>query len=150
MSTHISAAEFAILTGKPKRSKYHAKRCVVSTDGVIYEAAVAKQHGITGERFDSKAEASRWLWLRLHEKEGLIHGLERQPVYVLHGLDGSVVCQYAADFRYQQVAWTSEAPGGRADYEVVEDVKGVRTAAYVLKKKLVEAEYGVTIREIKR
>ncbi len=45
---------------------------------------------------------------------------------------------YKADFRYEVTA-TGE--------RVIEDVKGVRTAVYRLKKKLVKALYGIEIIE---
>jgi hypothetical protein len=45
---------------------------------------------------------------------------------------------YVADFRYRDV---------RADAWVVEDVKGVKTALYKLKKKIVEADRRITIVE---
>ena len=48
------------------------------------------------------------------------------------------VGRYVADFRYTM-------PNG---VMVVEDVKGVRTPIYRLKKKMVEALYGITVVEI--
>jgi hypothetical protein len=140
VTTTISAAEYAILTGTPKRSKFNAKQVIVTEDGVLYDAKAAKANGITGRRFDSKAEGARYVHLRLLEKGGYIRDLECQPKFDLHGCDGSRVAGYRGDFAYMDTA-TGE--------RVLEDVKGMTTPLYRLKKKLVESQYGVTIREIR-
>ena len=94
---------------------------------------------LDGYRFDSRAEARRYQDLKLMEKAGEIAGLEFQPKYP--GLvNGKHICDYYADFRYFDYA-----AGGY----IVEDVKGVRTDVFILKKKLVEAIYGIKIREVK-
>ena len=93
-------------------------------------------------RFHSKSEAYRYIVLKEKQQRGEISGLELQPEYKLWVLDkgGTEICvgKYLADFRY--------TIGGR---EVVEDVKGVRTPMYRLKKKIVEARYGIKIVEVK-
>jgi hypothetical protein len=135
MSAHLSEAAYASLTGSQvpaKRSKYHAVRVIVTESGELYEAKSAK------------AEARRYLDLRLLERGGYIRDLECQPRFNLHGLDGSVVCKYLADFRYRDV---------ETGAEIVEDTKGgpaTVTPVYALKIKLLKAEYGVTVREIGR
>jgi hypothetical protein len=147
MSAHLSEAAYASLTGSQvpaKRSKYHAERVIVTESGELYEAKSAKANGITGRAFASKAEARRYLDLRLLERGGYIRDLECQPRFNLHGLDGSVVCKYLADFRYRDV---------ETGAEIVEDTKGgpaTVTPVYALKIKLLKAEYGVTVREIGR
>ena len=56
------------------------------------------------------------------------------------GLDrGVCVGHYIADFRYR------EGPRGILR---IEDVKGVKTAVYKLKKRMVEAQYGIQITEV--
>lgn len=125
------------ITAKLRVSKYRAVPTVV--DGV---------------RFASKREAARYQELKLLERAGKIEDLELQPEFAIHvpimtgTVKGAVksvpvrsvpVAVYRADFAY--VDWYS---GGR----VVEDVKGVRTPVYRLKKKLVEAQYGVRIHEV--
>jgi len=93
---------------------------------------------VDGIRFASKREARRYGELRLLERAGEIASLELQPTFPCV-VSGAKVCTYIADFAY-----TSEA-GKR----VVEDVKGVKTPVYRLKKKLVEAIYqNVTIVEV--
>jgi Protein of unknown function (DUF1064) len=96
-----------------------------------------------GIRFASKAEARRYEELVLLARAGAIRELERQPAFPIRvtGRDHKVriVCVYVADFMYRD---------GTAGILTVEDVKGVRTPVYKLKKKLVEAQYGIEITEI--
>lgn len=95
---------------------------------------------VNGIRFDSKKEAERYEQLLLLERVGQITGLELHPRYALYALaqDGTVtkVADYIPDFRYVE--------NGRT---VVEDVKGVRTPVYRLKKRWMLAQYGITILE---
>lgn len=98
---------------------------------------------IDGQRFDSKKESVRWGWLRMRERIGEIRELRLQvrfPIHMVNLITGEITdCgAWLADFVYQDVA---------SGAMVVEDVKGFRTAAYRLKKKLVEAQYGITVRE---
>lgn len=110
-----------------KHSKYNAIKTVV--DGVM---------------FDSKREAQRYGELKLLEKAGEISRLHLQPVFVLgvtpRDAPGKTILvgKYRADFAYTT----------KNGDVVVEDVKGVKTAVYCLKKRLVEALYGIMITEI--
>lgn len=114
------------------RSKYHAKPTIV--DGI---------------RFASKAEARRYQELKMLEKAGRIRNLKLQPklplVFYPAGASRRVVNvgSYIADFWYLAVDGGVERP-------VLEDVKGVKTPVYRLKKKMVEAIYGITITEVMR
>jgi hypothetical protein len=108
------------------RSKYNAVKTTV--DGIV---------------FASKAEAGRYSYLKALERAGVIQGLRLQPIYPIAptcwDLVGRHVCNYVADFQYY-----------RKDGElVIEDVKGMKTPVYRLKKKLVEAIYGITITEVR-
>ena len=87
--------------------------------------------------FGSKAEAARYGELKLQERVGLISQLEVHQRFELH-VSGKRVAIYIADFTY----WD------QALHRVVEDVKGVRTPLYKLKKKMLLAEYGIEIREV--
>lgn len=99
-----------------------------------YRAIKTEVDGIT---FDSKREAARYMELVLLERAGEISRLELQPKYDCV-VNGKKICTYKADFRYFD-----------ANGSVVEDVKGMKTPVYRLKKKLVEALYpGVTIQEV--
>lgn len=106
------------------RSKYHAKKTVVD--------------GIT---FDSRREADRYLVLKSMEEDGCIEDLRRQVRYELvpaFDVDGKHYRPvfYVADFVYRENG-----------HEVIEDVKGVVTDVYRLKRKLVAYRYGMNIRE---
>lgn len=96
-----------------------------------------------GNRYSSRAEARRGVELDLLERAGEIRNLRRQQRYplVVKGKDGQDVkiCTYVCDFQYHDVA-TGE--------EVTEDVKGQRTREYIIKRRLMLACYGITIREV--
>ena len=106
-----------------------------------------------GHWFASKREAARYQELLLLEKAGEITDIELQPRFplctlapgngrqsdVFNGPSEVQVAVYVADFRYVD---------RQARDIVVEDVKGVRTAVYRLKKRFVEAQYGITISEV--
>lgn len=106
-------------------SKYHARPTIV--DGI---------------RFDSQAEARRYGELKLLEQAGKIAWLEVHPRFEL--LSSTVTMQgqrlpavhYEADFSYYE-------RGGR----VIEDVKGVQTPVFRLKRRLFLGRYqGVELR----
>lgn len=111
-----------------KSSKYHAVR--VTCDG---------------QRFDSRKEARRYAELQMLEQAGEISDLQRQVKFVLIPAQrdpetNRVIereCAYLADFTYRE----------NGKY-VVEDVKGVRTDVYIIKRKLMLHRYGIRIREV--
>lgn len=125
-----------------KRSKYGNRKTVVN-----------------GIEFDSQKEARRYQELRLLEQIGKISNLRLQVKYVLiptqraasfevyksgpqkgQRKPGKVLeneCAYIADFVYTQDG-----------SEVVEDAKGMRTAVYRIKRKLMLERYGIQIREV--
>lgn len=112
------------------KNKYNARKAIVD--------------GIT---FDSKREAARYKELKLLERCGKIDCLDLQPRFVLQESfkhDGKTIrkIEYVADFEYFDIAirkW------------VVEDVKGMKTDVYRLKRKLFLARYGkdVEFREVR-
>lgn len=94
---------------------------------------------VDGMHFDSKREAARWQELRLLERAGEISDLRRQVRYELvPKMPGERPVDYIADFVYR----------GKDGNEVVEDVKGVRTPVYVIKRKLMLWRHGIRIREV--
>lgn len=115
--------------------KYHAKKTIV--DGI---------------KFDSKAEAQRYIFLKALEQKGTISDLKRQVPFLLipalnlkkpHRKNGRLVYQerkvtYVADFVYQKDGET-----------IVEDVKGVKTPEYIIKRKLMLQKYGIEIQEVR-
>ncbi|WP_316057616.1 DUF1064 domain-containing protein [Finegoldia magna] len=92
----------------------------------------AKKIKIDGHTFDSKREAERYCELKLFFKAGLIRNLELQPRFLLQDefFDKNEVkhkkIEYVADFLYID-------NNGKA---IVEDVKGVLTDVYKIKKKM--------------
>lgn len=122
------------------KNKYHAKSCIIN-----------------GMSFDSKKEAKRYRELLLLEKAGVIHNLQRQVkyeiipaqyrVYKRYGKNGRTLkdgkkllehnCIYIADFVYEMDGNT-----------IVEDAKGVRTADYIIKRKLMLYVHGIGIKEV--
>lgn len=94
---------------------------------------------VDGIRFDSKAEAKRWQQLKLLERANEITALKRQQHFPIV-INGQKVCTYIADFTYSDL---------RAGRDVIEDVKGMATEGYRLKKKLMKAVHGVEISEVR-
>jgi len=95
----------------------------------------AKRTTVDGITFASKKEAARYCDLKLMQHAGLIDDLELQPRFDLL-VNSQKVCTYVADFIYTF--------GGKT---VVEDVKGMKTPVYNLKKKLMKACYGIDVLE---
>lgn len=102
----------------------------------------------TDGTFDSLKEARRWQELKLLQRDGEIKDLERQRKFLLIPAlkysDGSTqrASYYIADFVYWEKA-------GDWQYRmIVEDVKGIRTDVYKLKKKLMYWQHGIRIREV--
>lgn len=104
-------------------------------------------------KFDSKAEANRYIELKMLEKAGKISNLELQPKFILQekyiNNKGEKVraITYKADFSYIE---KTEILNCRVNKDrlqnvleqiVVEDVKGVETKEFKLKKKLLEYKY---------
>lgn len=108
------------------RSKYHSRR--ITRDGITY---------------DSVKEFSRHQELLLLERAGAIQGLQRQVKFELipsQRYGGNVIerpVRYIADFVYQE--------DGKL---VVEDVKGMKTKDYILKRKMMLYLCGIRIREV--
>ncbi len=98
----------------------------------------AKRTTLDGITFDSKKEARRYTELKVLEHVRSIENLQLQPGFPVN-INGHHICDYRADFMY----WCNTTR-----IVVVEDVKGMRTPVYKLKKKMVEALYGFTITEV--
>ena len=108
-------------------SKYHSRK-------------IKNRYG----EFDSKAEFERYLILLDMQKCGEISELTWQVVYVLIPPQKCITrpneraCKYLADFRYIKDGKT-----------IVEDVKGIRTKDYIIKRKLMLYIHGIEIVEVK-
>lgn len=145
--------------GQRQGARWH----VVDADRrALYTRELAQQHGITGELFQSKKEAKVYIARLEQQANKVIRNLRRgkKERIQLHttNADGLKVkvTSYEPDFLYEEQIGR---PGGdEAIAEafgevpvlwtpVVEDVKGWRQDIYKLKKRWVEAEYGIVIRE---
>ncbi|MFC1959135.1 DUF1064 domain-containing protein [Chloroflexota bacterium] len=89
-----------------------------------------------GYTFDSKAEYQRYLVLKLWQEQGVIQDLQVHPRYeLLPAFTDSAGerhrgISYVADFAYQENT-----------QQIVEDVKGVETQVFKIKKKLLLHRY---------
>lgn len=94
-----------------------------------------KKTVIDGIKFDSKAEGNRYMELKLLQRANKIQNLELQPKFLLQESfkkNGKTIrkLEYIADFKYIE--------NGQV---VIEDVKGVETKEFKIKKKLFEYKY---------
>ena len=97
---------------------------------------------LDGEWFDSMREAARWSELRLMERVGEIRELRRQVPFELipqQTIKGHKVrpIRYIADFVYID----------KNGSQVVEDVKGMLTQVYRLKRRMLIWLYGIEVKE---
>lgn len=98
---------------------------------------------LDGMVFDSQKEARRWTRLKIFERAGGITGLRRQVAFDLIPSQKGVIrterpVKYVADFVYFD----------RSGCMIVEDVKGVKTRDYVIKRKLMKYVNGIEIMEV--
>jgi hypothetical protein len=93
----------------------------------------------------SKKQAWRWLELLAMEKRGEIINLRREVDFPIV-IRGIKVCTYRADHVYEWLV--TRTPDCSRWCGIVEDVKGVRTPMYELKKKLMKAVLGIDILEV--
>ena len=92
---------------------------------------------IDGIKFDSKREATYFLYLQDLEKRGTIKNLQLQTKMPFK-IDGKTIFTYKPDFEYD------DAFG----HHII-DVKGVETTVFRLKKKLIQAQYKCEIEIVK-
>lgn len=98
---------------------------------------------VDGIKFDSVKESRRYRQLRLLEKSGKIRNLQLQVPFELqekYTINDKKVraIKYVADFVYID-------QDGKTH---VEDVKGIRTDVYKMKKKMFEYRYAIEIEEV--
>ncbi len=113
-----------------------------------------KKITVAGEKFDSMKEYNRYCELKMLERSGIITDLKRQVKYILIPAQyepdiigarggrkkGKLLereCAYLADFVYKENG-----------LEVVEDTKGVKTADYIIKRKLMLHKHNIKIKEL--
>ena len=94
---------------------------------------------VDGITFDSKLEAKRYQELMLMQKAGLISELVLQEAFiVIPKQQGERATIYKADFSYRD----------ENGQKIVEDSKGMRTADYVIKRKLMLFVHHIKISEV--
>ncbi len=113
------------LLNEKKKSKYKANK--IEVDGI---------------KFDSEKEAKRYTELKMLEKAGIITELQLQVPFVLQDafeVNGEKIkaIKYIADFTY----WENNEL-------VIEDVKGMKTPVYSMKKKMFMYRYKKHIKEV--
>ena len=124
----------------------------------------AKKTEVDGITFDSMKEAKRYQELKILEAAGQIKDLRLQVPYELipamrepdtvgkrgGKIKGKLIERaviYKADFVYLEKLDIPFSDQEKWE-EVVEDVKGMRTKEYILKRKLMLYRYGIRIREV--
>lgn len=143
-------------TANGKRNKFRNFKVYETPDG---RSVGDDYEGPKAKVADSRKEYARRLQLLTELRAGRIQALEFQKTFILHGLDGSIVCRFVVDAVYV-----------KAGKRIAEDVKPMRkvkdkaggwrrhpsgefvlkpfaTPAYFLKKKMMKAEYGIEIQE---
>jgi hypothetical protein len=80
--------------------------------------------------FHSRRECERYRVLRADLRAGIISNLKLQPRFPLI-VNGEKICEYVADFSYLDLQ----------GHPIIEDVKGARTALFIVKSKLFHAIY---------
>ena len=118
-----------ILMQQARETKYRSQK--ITVDGIT---------------FDSVKEANRYQELRMLERAGEIRDLQRQVPFVViptqRDENGKLIekeVRYVADFTYIEKGKLTRT---------VEDVKGMRTREYVLKRKMLLWRLGIRIREV--
>jgi hypothetical protein len=101
----------------------------------VKEKRKSKYGNVVAGGYDSSKEARRAQELELLQKAGEINNLRHHTVFDLV-VNGVIIGKYESDFDYYN-----------PHAYVVEDVKGVRTDVYKLKKKLLKAIHGIEIVE---
>ena len=98
-----------------------------------------------GTKFDSLAELNRWGHLKMLQRGGYISDLRRQVVFEMvpsvkfaGAARARPAIRYIADFVYLEKG-----------IEVIEDVKGVETPEFMIKRHLMKALLGREVRVIK-
>jgi hypothetical protein len=95
----------------------------------------AQRTEVDGILFASKREAQRYGVLKLMQAAQEIRSLELQPSYSIVIKD-KTVCKVNLDFRYINC---------KTGKEVIEDSKGFDNPLSSLKRKLVNAQYGIEV-----
>lgn len=131
----MSEEEYSALIHRKAIASYAAP------EGVKPSKYGNKKVVIDGITFDSKKEGERYRQLKMLERAGKVSNLALQPSFELApavSMDGKLKkpLRYIADFSYIE--------NGKI---VTEDVKGMKTDVYIIKKHLMKHLYGIDILE---
>ena len=115
----------------------------------------SKKIKVGGMVFDSQKEYRRWCELKLLERAGKISKLKRQVPFELVPPQYETVERYGKSGRLKDgkrcaersVVYVADFVYMHDGKQVVEDAKGVRTADYVIKRKLMLYLKGIKILE---
>ncbi len=110
--------------------------------GAAQKAAKRNKYGaVRTNGYASKREAARAAELKLLERAGKIKMLREQIKFILiPKQEGERECSYIVDFAYAE-------PASGTWFAVFEDCKGMKTAVYRIKRKLMLHVHGIRIRE---
>lgn len=128
---------------KPMKLTGHMLKPVPRVPGAKY--GNKKVTAADGTKFDSLAEFHRWTHLNMLQRGGHISDLRRQVVFEMvpsvkfaGAARARPAIRYIADFVYQENG-----------IEVIEDVKGVETTEFKLKRHLMKALLGLEVKVVK-
>lgn len=117
-----------------------------------YHSRKVKKDGMT---FDSIKEYSRWCDLVKLERAGKIFDLKRQVRFTLIPTQREFCCEIGKNGRFKKGKVLERSVVYVADFTymqdgkyIVEDVKGVKTDVYIIKRKLMLKEFGIRIKEV--
>lgn len=115
----------------------------------------AKKTTVDNVTFDSKREATRYIYLRDAQKRGEISNLRMQVKYLLipaqyeQDRTGRMAGRIRGRLLEREVSYIADFVYINEDgEEVVEDVKGMRTAVWVLKRKLMLYVHNIRVWEV--
>ena len=97
----------------------------------------AQKTELDGLMFDSKKESVQWAKFCRMEAAGLISNLKRQTALEFH-VKGKKMFTYKPDMEY-------DTPDGAHHYVDVKSEITAKNPVFRLKRKIIEAEYGITI-----
>ena len=106
-----------------------------------------------GEKFDSTKEYRRWCELKQKEQDGEIKDLQRQvrieliPAIYAPDIIGKRGGRKKGALLERKATYVADFVYTENGEKVVEDVKGLRTKDYILKRKILLWRYGIQIRE---
>ena len=131
----MNAAEIKALIESGK-ARFDGTRLVMLEQAKVKPKYGNKVTEVAGKKFDSKKEAAFFLQL---QQDPTVKSIRTQVKYeLIPKQQGERACSYVADF-------VVEYHDGRT---VVYDVKGMRTALYIVKRKLMLWVHGIQIKEV--